>query len=339
MKQEKKMAVAKAVSAIALGTMMIGGVAFGAWGYAKSVNKPALAVPSTIRQTCEDLHIEGGTGNGITLTSSAATFSTETRTITKTLTASVMPANAAKIVKMDWNIAWASGNTWANGKAISNYLAVSPESDGALKASVTCKAKFEGTAVVTATARDTGLTARCTVSFVGIPTDMEIASAAPYNRTKDLYVLGSGENYTFDFNMTNALGEVADSYKENYTAFLGANGSVTVTVYNDAGEVTVGPEKKDYNPEELTDLTNGFSNNTYAWSLEGNKLTVQVKKTFGEQMAEIAANGRTEVKYSDDFYMFIKVTEKTSGISKTFKFTFNDTGVEVVSIDPSTLVF
>lgn len=83
-----------------------------------------------------------------------------------TLTASVEPAEATNIA-VDWSVAFVDdSSTWASGKTVTNYVTVTPTSDGALTANVACKQAFGEQIVITCTARDFGeIKATCTVDY------------------------------------------------------------------------------------------------------------------------------------------------------------------------------
>lgn len=59
-----------------------------------------------------------------------------------TITATIRPSNADDKT-VDWSVAWKDSNSsWAKGKTVTNYATVTPTSDGALTASVSCLAAF-----------------------------------------------------------------------------------------------------------------------------------------------------------------------------------------------------
>ncbi len=83
-----------------------------------------------------------------------------------TLTATITPANADDKT-VDWSVAWKDGNsTWAKGKTVTNYVTVTPTSDGALTASVSCLAAFGEQVIVTVVPRaNTDISATCTLDY------------------------------------------------------------------------------------------------------------------------------------------------------------------------------
>lgn len=73
-------------------------------------------------------------------------------TSSKTITATLLPEGATG--EVDWAVAWQNAeSTWASGKAITDYVTVTPTSDGALTATVTALKAFGEKVVITVTSR------------------------------------------------------------------------------------------------------------------------------------------------------------------------------------------
>ena len=69
------------------------------------------------------------------------------------LTATIMPANATN-QEVDWAVVWVNpSSSWANGKTVTDYVTVTPTSDGALTANVECLQAFGEQVKVTCTSR------------------------------------------------------------------------------------------------------------------------------------------------------------------------------------------
>lgn len=83
-----------------------------------------------------------------------------------TLTATITPSDAAN-KKVDWTVAFKNGSsTWASGKTVTDYVTVTPTSDGSLTARVECKAAFGSQIVVTVTSRENrSASATCTADY------------------------------------------------------------------------------------------------------------------------------------------------------------------------------
>ncbi len=83
-----------------------------------------------------------------------------------TITATIEPADATD-KSVDWSVAFANATSdWANGKTVTDYVTVTPTSDGSLTATVTCKQAFGEQIVVQCVAQDNpNASASCTVDY------------------------------------------------------------------------------------------------------------------------------------------------------------------------------
>ena len=83
-----------------------------------------------------------------------------------TLTATITPSYAANKT-VDWSVAFVNpSSSWANGKTVTDYVTVTPTSDGALTATVSCLQAFGEQIIVTVTSREnTDVSASCTVDY------------------------------------------------------------------------------------------------------------------------------------------------------------------------------
>ena len=82
------------------------------------------------------------------------------------LTATVEPADAGD-KNVDWSVSFVNPlSSWASGKTVTDYVTVTPTSDGALTANVECKQAFGEQIKVTVTSREnTNVYASCTVDY------------------------------------------------------------------------------------------------------------------------------------------------------------------------------
>ena len=114
-----------------------------------------------------------------------------------TLTASVEP-NYAGEKTFDWSIKFEDGSSsWANGKSVTDYVTVTPASDGADTATVECRQAFGERILVTCTSRDyTGLSATCTVDYAQRITGMDVMLEG--SRTGDV-AIPEGEEVSINF--------------------------------------------------------------------------------------------------------------------------------------------
>lgn len=116
------------------------------WGNAKP---PAEEPADTNKNDKGDLDFEQSETNGVSLTyMKIAEADYEQYGINPlaqtayTVTATITPANAAN-KKVDWSLTFSNTNSaWSTGKKVTDYVTVTPASDGALTATVQCKAAF-----------------------------------------------------------------------------------------------------------------------------------------------------------------------------------------------------
>lgn len=120
-----------------------------------------------------ELVVNDGISNGISLMSvkiAAADFEaygvSPLAESAQQVTASVQPSDALN-KEVDWSIAWANPSSeWATGKTVTDYVMITPTSDGALTATVACLQAFGEQMIVTATSRDnTSAKGTCTVDY------------------------------------------------------------------------------------------------------------------------------------------------------------------------------
>lgn len=123
------------------------------------------------------------------------------------LTATITPENATNKA-VDWTIAFVNPSSeWASGKTVTDYVTVTPTSDGALTANVECLQAFGEQVRVTVTSRDnTSVKANATVDY----TEKLSAVKATFGST----VLSNGMTKSFDLN---ASGQAAESWTFDYT--------------------------------------------------------------------------------------------------------------------------
>ena len=150
-------------------------------------------------------------------TRATAMSSTEVEGIT--IKANVLPEYASNKA-VDWHISFVNANsTWATGKNVSDYVTLSPVSDGSLECVVTCLAPFGEQIKITVTSRDnSGAYSSITVDYLQTVTGVQI-------KIGDI-VLTPGDNYIEGFVIENGKtgpgGEVKVEYVggDTYTLTL-----------------------------------------------------------------------------------------------------------------------
>lgn len=137
-----------------------------------------------------------------------------------TLTATVYPTQAVDKT-VDWSIAWVNASSsWANGKTVTDYVTVTPSSDGSTTATVQCLQPFGEQIKITVTSRNnTNATASCTVDFAKRITNISIklGTGGSNPSSTNTYTANAGGTITVDYltRITNNL----FSYGIEYSAY------------------------------------------------------------------------------------------------------------------------
>ena len=148
------------------------------------------------------------------------------QTVSKVITATVMPVDAPD-KSVDWKIEWC---TPIEGKDISEYLTLTPESDGALSATITALKGFEGaSAYVTATTRVGGFSATCTIIYDGKPESLSFIHNGKEITNTDTVNLTAGTTNEITLNLKNTLGAVGSKYGDFEIVKVQGRGRFTMT--------------------------------------------------------------------------------------------------------------
>ncbi len=164
------------------------------------------------------LSFGGFFGSGLSLTAASAETVDATSEGKTTLTATVTPEEMAPYILVDWSISWQdAASEWAMNKTVTDYVTITPETDGALTADVECKKAFGEKVVVKVSVRGhETIAAECVCDYQMRPD----AFSAVLNSRETVFVK---ENYnTFTLNKTDEF-----SYETSFSA-IG-----TGTVMND----------------------------------------------------------------------------------------------------------
>lgn len=272
-------------------------------------------------------------------------------TVSKTLTATVLPENAVDKT-CDWAIEWVIPVT--EGADLSEYLTVTPQSDGSNVATVTAYQGFEGgKARVTVTTRVGKFTAECYIVYDGAPKYLYFVKDGVNYGSLNEIELDAGASYVFDLQLDNDLGAVGSKYTGNYEIYAyGMSGRFTSEKKEILNGTVTSTEEYVVNLEnkKAGDLT---FDHTYFFnaSLEGNKLTINVirsEKSFLLPLAPV----RTGTQYSykgtytdprsggvpDDCEWYIGVKDTVSGQEELLYFDIICT-VESVALSNTSISF
>lgn len=272
-------------------------------------------------------------------------------TVSKTLTATVLPADAPD-KSVDWSIKWAS-DAALKDKTLSDYITITPASDGALTATVTCKKSFRGSvAIATVTTRSGGYTASCIIEYEGVPSSMTVADSphgtisvtgvGDVRAIKKVY--GTDGTTKFAIKLDNVFGDVGDSYYNQYVlSGVTSFGQVVLDTMSEGrnGSSFTGKNEKTINlstiQSQLVDAT-----------CDGKNIIITVKKeitSYYESM-KASSSGATysghykQVALKDGKAPYFEVTLTNTFLNKsaTVKFWFA-VDVTSVSLSSTSLTF
>ena len=272
------------------------------------------------------------------MAAAAPVMAADTGVITQKISATVTPATATN-KKVDWTVAWADSSNTNN---VSNYVTVTPDSDGSTSATVTCKAAFSGNIVITATTRQNGYTADCIVSFVGVPANIKIVTNL--TPASDGYHVAVGNSYTFGTELSNPFGAVGNAYQ---TLEVSVEGVGQIKVASKEVYVSSGNTKWYDDLAKNIDLNSIASKFVDASIATDGTITVNVKKSIESYYASLERidGGRTQYyqdcfrEYVTNCYFKIVLTEPKSGVSTSFNLVLDENAVTGVSIASTEMFF
>ena len=217
-----------AVAAIGLAAVVAAGVCLGA-----VFTRGNTAAPEDFGQQMQVT--PSGNDNGLISLASVSTLNEDGQTVQQ-ITATVTPSDALNAI-VDWSIAWGeTQGSWGSGAQgdISDYLTITPTSDGALTADVECLAPFGTQAIITANIRGhEEISDTCTVDYVQKYED----ATAQFNFTHT----DPEKNFTWNLNGENVQ-TVAFPPVDTFSDLDGYTASHTVTaVYSDVYTISTIP--------------------------------------------------------------------------------------------------
>ena len=282
-----------------------------------------------------ELVMEYGSTPYITLSEAVASSETP-GTMSKYIFANVTPATASN-KEVDWSVKWGDGS---NETDVSEYITVTPSSDGSTEATVTCHKPFEGIILVICTTREGGYTAECSVEYVGMPTSLSISGSLMPVSDESLgssYKLGVGTTYTFTISGENEFNQVGSNFNDYSVTVIG-HGDLTMGELHHNNITLV-----DNWYDEYTSSVEELKDNLINVSLSGNDILVKTKKSIeGYYGSARSMDGGRNTYYYDkvksvdsDAYFEIIVTERTTLVSVKIYLRFDDNVVTGVNLSGS----
>lgn len=203
---------------------------FNSWGKGEQTEQPDEETPADEG----GMQIGESAGSGISLMSAkiaAADFEeygiSPMAESAQRLTATITPSNATN-QKVNWTVEWKNANsTWAKGKTVTDYVTVTPTSDGALTANVECKQAFgEQVQVVCTSRQNTEASATATVDYAkritAINRSKTSGGSVIFSMTAagSSHLIGKGESIldtTSEFVPVYSIGTIDDEFEFVYT--------------------------------------------------------------------------------------------------------------------------
>ena len=260
----------------------------------------------------------------------------EQKTVSKKIQAIIEPSTA-KNVTVDWSVEWGEKQ---NGE-VTDYLTVTPDSDGSLSATVTCKQPFSGEIVVVCVTRQGKYVATCIVTYAGQPTDITLTGST--QETEGAYRFGIGNTYEYAIEMSNPFGAVGEKFNDIVVSVTGV------------GQVVLGymehfqAQNKDkwYDTSDETVEYDSLKDALISASFANGKLTIKTLSAVEDFYRGTGRmdGGRTifyEGKfrsYVTECYFNVTLTEQNSGCSKTIKVVYDPGVVTGVNMSQNEMEF
>ena len=246
-----------------------------------------------------------------------------------------MPVDAPD-KSVDWSVEWDVAPTYGENP-VTDYVTVTPQSDGSNVATVTCLQGFgTDTITVTVTTRVGGYFANCELSYAGLPTSLDIAvNGADTARDEgwglDMVQVYTGTTYKWDLSLDNELHYVGENFEPTYSYSVAGVGSFN---YNStikiglSGTPTTEQNVCDFSPDSPVDM--GILEDLVTVSLDTETATLSVtpKMTVASYYIKEYFDSHRSWKeyqfasYTDSSkvpYIQVTVTENNTGLSASVK--------------------
>lgn len=266
-------------------------------------------------------------GGEIQIQRATSVLNAESGYVEETVTAILTPSTVANKA-VDWSIVWAD-NAPLKNSAISDYLTVTPDSDGSLTAKVRCYKSFRGSsAILYVTTRIGEVKGSCSISFVGKPATGNL-NLDNYDLTctrgnlTDVIVLYVDSQYHFYFNFDNIFHDV---------------GTGLVSGYQCSVEF-IGEARYSHMTSSILPI-NLFSLKCLSYEVHDNSVTLKPISRYEDCKTASSERWKEDYVDKDGNLPYIKVT--ISANEGQFSQTFNvyiDVPVDEVNVDKTDISF
>lgn len=285
----------------------------------------------------DNIDIEQIETNGILLSMAKATA--EDGTVSQVITATVTPEDAPD-KSVDWSLYWADDAALKDSD-ISEYLTLTPTSDGALTATVTCKKSFRGSvAIIKVETRSGGHKALCSVTFTGIPSSLNVDTAALKTTSDGQKYLIANTSSGFAVNLANVFGDIDESYYDKITVSVEGVGSFVVDT------LRVDRNGDHWSGKPSVRTLDSLKDNFVTVNYQNKNITIQTKKVV-ENYYHGVTGGSAGGTYTDHFKSwennevgYFKITVSCAELNLQQVFSFRITSsINGVGLSQSTITF
>lgn len=229
-----------------------------------------------------------------------------------TLTATITPSDAYNKA-VDWSVAFVNpSSAWASGKSVTNYVTVTPTSDGALTANVECKAAFGEQIKVVCTSRDNpDASAECIVDYAKRVTGVTVKLSSGLNNisvnstSKEVTVPTTFSTLHYSgITSTTGVGTVSDSF--TYSVKIKGSSTVANKIITESGGAIVSAKEIDFTSSDVTLSSDYIFNHLYTIVSGAGNLSVAAdviaRESINSPFAYITVNAVGEYSsYSCEF--------------------------------------
>lgn len=275
----------------------------------------------------------------------------------------VVPENANNR-EVDFSVAWGEG-AQRSAEPVTDYVTVTPESDGSRVATVACIKGFgDDIILITVTTRDGGFQATCTVTFEGAPSSLKFMyNDTEYSSSSEITVQANAE-YSVKLKLVGEFGEVGEKFGDFEVVSVTMQGKFNAkregvnnaaVVYEDT--IVIDLEDPCYYAYDIATGGNGnkveFDASQFIeCSIEGDTLKVRaIRSETSFFHPSTPPRTGTRVTYESAYYdprgggapsdcrMCVLVKDKVSGVEGRIYIDIEGTAVSGVSLSETELEF
>ena len=285
------------------------------------------------------------------------------RSVEVQIEAYVTPENATNR-EVDFSVAWGDG-AQRSAEPVTNYVTVTPQSDGSRIATVACKQGFgDDTILITVTTRDGGFQATCTVTFEGAPNSLKFMyNNTEYTSTSEITVQANAE-YSIGLELVGEFGEVGEKFGDFEVVSVTMQGKFNATrkginngstLYEDT--IVIDLENPYYYAYDIATGGNGSqvtfdASQFIVCSIEGDTLKVRaIRSETSFSYPTTSPRTGTRVTYESPYYdprgggepsdcrMCVLVKDTVSGVQGLLYIDIEGTAVSGVSLSQTEMEF